>query len=211
MKTVVFDADDFQDRWDKNGLNILFYWKSRYPNFKATLFTIPGRTSNEMLQLIDRNKDWIQLGGHGLLHDTNFEVQYWDEKKMNAVLDFIESTGYYQKLWKYPGWQITYPQPYNDKPDSQKPVNSNPQLIYNILKERGYCVADQCYNKSKRPEELKVYCSCNSLMVHGHTWPMDQGEPNGLEQIERAGVPWNQDDEFKFISELSDEELKCRF
>jgi len=211
MKTAVVDFDDFENKWERNGLNILFYWKSIYPAFKATLFAIPGKTSGYMVDLILRNEDWLQLGVHGFLHENNHEVQYWDEITTNVNLDFAEALGIRTKIFKSPGWQITYPQPYNESPDPSKPVNSNPQLIYNVLKERGYTICDQHYNKDKRPDGLKVYCSCNPLMVHGHTWNMDQGEPNGLEQMEKAGVPWDSETNFKFISELTDEELKCQY
>ena len=211
MKTVVVDFDDFQDRWDRNGLDILFYWKSKFPNFKVNLFTVPYKTSANFLKLIMPHLDWINLCIHGFAHESNFEVQYWNEELTNKYLDYAETFDVYSKVFKAPGWQITYPQPYNENPNPSKPVNSNPQLVYNILKDRGYVVADQCYNKSKRPEGLSVYCTCNPMMVHGHTWDMLQGEPNGLEQMERAGVLWDTDTKFKFITELTEEELKCRY
>jgi len=211
MKTVVCDIDDFCSEYKKNGLNILFYWKAKFPNFKVNLFTIPQKTSVNFLKLIIPHLDWINLCIHGFAHENNFEVQYWNEELTNKYLDYAEAFAIYSKVFKSPGWQITYPQPYNENPDLSKPVNSNPQLVYNILKERGYTVCDQHYNVDKRPGGLKVYCTCNPLMVHGHTWNMEQGEPNGLEQIENAGVPWDNETEFKFITELTEEQLKCRY
>lgn len=210
MKYAVVDFDDFEDSWMKNGLNMLFYWKSRYPKFKATLFAIPGKTSKEMVNLI-KKIDWLQLAAHGYIHDNNHEVQCWTEQVANSNLNYAETLGIDSKVFKAPGWQITYPQPYNETPDSSKPVNQDPQLIYRILQNRGYIVADQHYNKDKRPEGLRVYCTCNPLIIHGHTWNMEQGEPNGLEQMQKAGVNWDWNTEFKLISELTDEELKCRY
>lgn len=205
--SIVVDFDDFYD--ENNGLDILFRWKARFPKFKVTLFAVLGKTSLRMLELINRNSDWVQLGGHGFLHETNFECLYWDEKRMGTILNYAEESGYYQKVWRCPGWQITYPQPYNDNPDSNKPVNSNSQLIYNVLRERGYLICDQHYNKDRRPMGTRIYCSCNPRFIHGHIQNIEQGEPNGLEQIEKAGVPWDSNSEFKFITELTDEELKC--
>lgn len=204
---IVLDFDDFQDHYSKNGLQFMFYWKAKYPKLKITLFTIPNKTSDNFLKLLEPLMGWVQLGIHGWNHDNNFEVQYWTKETANKILDTIESKGCYQKIFKSPGWQITYPQPYNSSPDPSKPVNSDPQLIYNVFKERGYIVADQHYNRDKRPEGLKTYCTCNSLMIHGHTWNMESGEPNGMEQIEKAGVPWNQDTEFKFLSQAWEEGL----
>ena len=206
---IVVDYDDFFD--ENNGLNFLFKWKARFTKFKVNLFVVPGKTSKNMLELMERNKDWLQLCVHGFLHENNYECQYWDENKINSVLNYVEETGYYQKVWRCPGWQITYPQPYNEKPDINKPINSNPQLIYNVLKERGYLICDQHYNRFNRPEKLKIYCTCNPYFIHGHIQNIDSGEPNGLEQIEKAGVPWDSETNFKFISELTDEELKCQY
>jgi len=211
MKTFVVDADDFCTDYWRNGLNILFYWKAKYPNFKITLFTIPQKTSVGFLKLIIPHLDWIELGVHGFSHETNFEVQHWNEKTTNDHLDYAETFLVYSKVFKAPGWQITYPQPYNEYPDASKPVNDNPQLVYDVLKKRGYLVADQHYNKDKRPEDLRTYCTCNPLQFHMHTWDMEQGEPNGLEQVEKRGVPWSSEDKFKFISELTEEELRCQY
>ena len=44
-KTAIVEADDMQDRYDRNGLNFLFAWKAKYPKFKITLFTIPEKTT----------------------------------------------------------------------------------------------------------------------------------------------------------------------
>ncbi len=62
---AIVEADDFQDRWDRNGLNFLFAWKAKYPNFKITLYTIPDRISSNMLNLLKSHKDWIGLAIHG--------------------------------------------------------------------------------------------------------------------------------------------------
>ena len=209
---VVYDVDDFEDRYDRNGLNFLFYWKAKFPALKVNLFAIPGRCSSQMLQLLTPYFDWIQLCVHGWKHEDNFEVLKWDEYKANLYLSKAEDMGF-SKVFKAPGWQITFPQPYNENPDPTKPVNSDPQLIYRVLKERGYIVADQHYNKERRPEGLKVYCTCNPLQVHGHIQDINVSDPtgrNGMRQIEEEhGTPWDKNSEFRFITELSKNELLC--
>ena len=206
------DFDDFENKYDRNGMNFLLYWKSKYPRLKVNLFAIPGRMTQSFIKLIHPYFEWIQLCVHGWRHDDNFEVLRWDEFKTNLYLDRAEIMGFY-KVFRAPGWQITYPQPYNESLDSTKPVNSNSKLIYNILKERGYIVADQHYNKDKRPEGIKTYCSCNSLFVHGHVEDINVSDSkgrNGMRQIEEEWeLPWNENSEFKFITELTDEELRC--
>src|SRR3990167_5414827 len=76
---IVLDFDDFEDRYDRNGLNFLFYWKSKFPNFKVNIFAIPGRCSKSMLDLVNKHNDFISLLVHGWRHDDNFEVLKWDE------------------------------------------------------------------------------------------------------------------------------------
>ena len=201
-------------RYDRNGLNYLFYWKAKYPKFKVTMFTIPGRVNKAFLELLKPHFDWIALGVHGWEHNDNFEVTKWDQYMANSVLDRAEALGSFQKVFRAPGWQITYPQPYNEQPDPTKPVNSDPQLIYKILRDRGYIVADQHYNKEKRPEGLKVYCTCHPWFTHGHVEDINVGDPtgrNGMRQIEEEhGVPWDEHTEFQWITDLKEEELTCR-
>src|SRR3990167_1386573 len=154
-KTIVVDFDDMENKYDRNGMNFLLYWRAKFPHFKVNMFVIPGRTSQGFIDLLKPYSNWIQLCVHGWKHDDNFEVLRWDEFKTNLYLERAEKMGF-QKVFRAPGWQITYPQPYNESPDTTKPVNSDPQLVYRVLKERGYVVADQHYNKEKRPENLKV-------------------------------------------------------
>ena len=213
MKTIVLDFDDFEsEHWDRNGLNFLFYWKAKYPNFKANMFTIPGRCSKEFLKLLEPHRDWIDLCVHGWRHDDNFEALKWDEVGANIYLKRAEDMGF-TKVFKAPGWQITYPQPYNETADPTKPVNSKPTLVYDVLMERGYICADQHYNQDKRPEGLKVYCTCNPLQVHGHVEDINVSDPkgrNGMRQMEEEWeLPWDTDSEFRFIKDLTDEELIC--
>ena len=62
-KTAIVEADDFQDKYDRNGLEMLFYWKAKWPKFKISLFTVPNlnKTSKGMLNLVSKHSDWIEL------------------------------------------------------------------------------------------------------------------------------------------------------
>src|SRR3990167_3716184 len=151
--TICLDFDDQEVKADRNGMNYLLYWKSKYPKLKVNMFAIPGRMTVDFIKLLDPYRDWIDLLVHGFRHDDNFEVLKWDTNTANIFLQRAENMGF-SKIFKAPGWQITYPQPYNETPDQTKPVNSSPQLVYNVLMERGYKVADQHYNREKRPEGL---------------------------------------------------------
>jgi len=201
---AIVEADDFMDRYDRNGLNFLFYWKTKFPKFKITLFTIPDRTSPELLKLMSKHNDWIELGVHGWNHESNFECWSWDETKINAYLDRIDKLKYYTPIFKAPGWQITDEYSgYNADPDLH-PVAKDKSLVYRVLTERGYTIVDRHYNKPARPENSEIICvDCNHQIVHMHTWDMESGDKagrNGLRQVEEEhGVPWNSDTTFRFM------------
>jgi len=216
-KLAIVEADDFQDRWDRNGLDILFYWKTKYPKFKITLFTIPDRTGKEMRDLVSRNSDWIEIAVHGFNHESNFECYSWDYDKTKALMHrTYKMTGeheepFYDKVFKAPGWTIT--SGYNGYPAGEHlPIHKDPQCVYNALKDMNFLVFDRHYNKPARPKDLKVVCvDCNPDIVHMHTWNMETGDKNGrngFRQVEEEhGVPWDRDTEFKFVSEAWDQKL----
>jgi hypothetical protein len=213
MNTLVLDYDDLENKYDRNGINFLLYWKAKYPKLKVNMFAIPGRMTADFIKLLDPYRDWIDLCVHGWRHDDNFEVLKWDTNTANIFLKRAEDMGF-TKVFKAPGWQITYPQPYNSDPDPTKPVNSDAQLVYRVLMERGYICADQHYNRDRRPSGIRVYCTCNPLMIHGHVEDINVSDPkgrNGMRQMEEEWdpFPWNENTEFRFIKDLSEGELKC--
>lgn len=220
---AIVEADDFQDRYDRNGLNFLFHWKTKYPNFKITLFTIPDRTSPEMLDLMFRNYDWIQLAVHGFNHESNFECYSWSYDKTVALMNRVHKFSVpsksetqrnaYEKIFKAPGWTITHK--YNGYPAAETtPIFSDPQGVYRALNDMQYLVFDRHYNLPARPEDSKiniVCVDCQPNLVHSHTWDMETGDingRNGFRQIEEEhGVPWNRDTEFYFVHEALEKGL----
>jgi hypothetical protein len=220
---AIVEADDFQDRYDRNGMNFLFYWKTKYPNFKITLFTIPDRTSPELLELVARNSDWIELAVHGFNHESNFECYGWSYEKTKALMHRVykmqptehqSDSSFYKKIFKAPGWTITHGlngYPVKDGPDgnindSNKAIFEDPQGVYRALIDMNFIIFDRHYNVPARPPGLKIVCvDCNPEIVHMHTWDMETGDKNGqngFRQVEEEhGVPWNRDTEFFFISE----------
>ena len=208
-KLAIVEADDFQDKYDRNGLEMLFYWKAKYPKFKITLFTIPGKTSYGFLLLMLKHFDWIELAVHGWDHDSNFECWGWDYEKAKALLQrtfFLKSAQpFYQKIFKAPGWTITDKHSgYNA--DESLPIHKDPQAVYRALQDLDFIIFDRHYDKPARPEGTKIVCvDCNDDIVHMHTWDMVTGDlqgKNGFRQVEELhGVPWDQDTEFYFVSE----------
>ena len=218
---AIVEADDFQDKYDRNGLEMLFYWKTKYPKFKISLFTIPNKTSNEMLRLLQNHGDWIELLWHGWDHDSNYECWEWDYEKTKSLGHRLytkvgeHEERMYKKFFKAPGWMISgdekgtgsgYPlQPHNR-------LAADNQAVYKALRDMNFVVFDRHYNAQFRPEGLECVCvDCNPSIIHCHTWDMVTGDlngKNGFRQVEELhGVPWDQNTEFHFVSEAWEKEL----
>lgn len=215
-KVAIVESDDTCDHWDRNGINFLFYWKSKFPKFKISLFTIPNRTSPMMLQLLKKHDDWIELLVHGFDHESNFECYGWDYDRAKRLMERVESFGAYAKIFKAAGWTITpdlcgYP----SGPDQL--IHNDKQGVYKAMKELDFTVVDRHYNAERRLEGGKYICiDDNPDIIHMHTWPMETGDKagrNGYKQvIEEHGEPWDQNTEFFFMSEAIEKGmiLPCR-
>lgn len=207
-KLAIVESDDTEDRYDRNGLNFLFYWKAKYPKFKISLFTIPNRTSREMVELLKKHEDWIELLVHGHMHSSNFECFDWDQETTKQLMEPLEAKGY-KKIFKAPGWTIT-PDLCGYGAGEEQKISKDKQGVYKGLNDLDFIVADRHYNKPRRLPNGKYICvDCQPDIVHMHTWDMPQGsEPNGYRQVEEIkGVPWDQNTEFKFFSEAWEEGL----
>jgi hypothetical protein len=172
----IVDADDFCE--ENNGLNKLMFIKSKNPNFKVTLFTIPGLCSKKFINKI-KKLDWIDLVPHGYLHPTTLECLNWTYEESKEYLKKIKSLNW-TKGFKAPGWQIS-------------------DGMYKALLEEGYWVADQAYNNDRRPKELKAYLIDNSYKLHYHIGHMGGHNDNeiGGDMMRLANLKG----EFKFIKE----------
>ena len=204
---VIFESDDFQNSWSRNGLNFLYYWKAKYPNFKVTLFTIPDKTTNEFLSMLP---EWMEIAVHGFTHESNFECFGWDYDKTKVLMERTLKDPTYVRMFKSPGWTITPGGPndlggcgYAAAPED--PINKDPQAVYKALGDLQFTIVDRHYNKAARPDGVPIICiDCNDLIVHSHTWPMmtpNENERNGFEQVEMRGVPWDNNTEFFTMGE----------
>lgn len=143
MRDIIFDIDDISEKTD---LSLLYELKKIIPELKVTLFTILANSSIDFLKELS-SKDWIELALHGYNHQYK-ECLKWDIEKTNKVLIQAESTGCFVKGFRAPYWAIK-------------------QEVHQVLKERGWWVADQPYNKTIRPNGCLIYeLGVNS--VHGH-------------------------------------------
>ena len=203
-KIAIVEADDFQDRWDRNGLNFLFAWKAKYPKFKITLYTIPNRISDWLLKELFL-QDWIEFAVHGWDHESNFECYGWDYERTKMFMDRVIKRDYFTRNFKAPGWTI-YPGLNGYPANPNDPIAKDSTAVYRALTDLDYMICDRHYNKTARPQGSKIICiDCNPDIVHFHTWNVPSADPNGRNGFqdieERFGVPWNDDTTFYFMSE----------
>lgn len=117
MKTVIFDLDDFSVL--NNRLDLLLNIKEHYPNFKASLFTIPFDPRFEMsmqkmyrdkfLKDIQANLDWLEIIPHGLTHMEkemeNCDYYTFKDSVIPAIDEQFKKDGLpYVKGFKAPYW-----------------------------------------------------------------------------------------------------------
>lgn len=196
---MVWDADDFganhvisdqcQSHDCRDKLDEFHYTN---PNFKATLFAIPGEMTAELMNWCKANESWVELAVHGWYHSSNYECEKMTYEEFDKQYEFFKPMlefGF-AKGFKAPGWQIS-------------------DDIYQWLAQNGWWVADQSYNDGRRPIGLKAYVNHNGEFTandehvngkHYHTWDcVGNGVYELSDQIKQdiQGI-----DEFKFVSEV---------
>lgn len=201
LDDVVLDLDDFAMNPENSGpcMYHLREMKRKYPNFKVTLFAIPfygGVDNTAFFKEVTKEWPWVQMAIHGWDHATSMECAEWKYEEAEEKILKAYDTGAFVKVFKAPGWQIS-------------------RETYMALYKHGFTVADHnesvyvekgILNKDRRPSSLKAYTVDHPWMVHGHTWDMSNPDPiyrNGIRQIiEEHGVPWDENTNFHFITEV---------
>jgi len=170
---ILVDLDDFCD--EHSSLDLLEGLKLKIPQFKVTLFTIPMRTSS---QLMERMKalDWVDLVPHGFNHRTNRECEHWVYRQMADCIYLCEQMGFTTHGFKAPGWQIS-------------------DACYYALRDLDYWVADQPWNEGRWVKGLKVY-TLREESIHGHTVGPSEAR---LENLIPLILENHKDAEFGFI------------
>lgn len=154
---MVFDFDDFHEHNHK--YDRLWMLKEQRPDFRCTLFAVPGLGSDEFWSAVP---DWVELAVHGWKHPDPYECAVWSYERMGRLLDEPVVGEFFVQGFKAPGWQIS-------------------DACYQVLVERGWWVADQHLEDGRRPQGLPTYFYEDGNW-HGHiqdvcgngieeTWP----------------------------------------
>lgn len=167
------------------------------PEFKATLFAIPGEMTAELCRWCKANSSWVELAVHGLFHTDNYECNAMAYDDIETAMKFFKPMldEFFVKGFKAPGWQIS-------------------DDWYRWLMDNGYWVADQAYNNGRRPENLPAYVNSNGSFTahrvglpaaevqasHHHTWDC---MGNGIyEQFDYLDNLVKSNSSFRFVSEV---------
>ncbi len=173
--SVTFDFDDAHPGHD--GMDRLRSLRGVRDDFRCTLFAIPARCNPVWCESLP---DWIELGVHGWNHSSVYECADWGVGDMDHCLDSPIVRDYFVDGFKAPGWQIS-------------------DACYEVLKERGWWVADQHLEDARRPP-MRVYFYEDGGW-HGH---IQNVCGNGIEEtwgdlvkaVEGA-------EDFRFVSEAA--------
>lgn len=155
---MIWDSDDFGSNHVISDMcqthdcrDVLIQLKKSNPDFKATLFAVPGEMTTELLKWSALEGEWIELAVHGFYHTSNYECEKMGLGEFGAYMQEFKPMldEYFVKGFKAPGWQIS-------------------DDCYGWLKGHGYWVADQSDNDNRRPDMPVYIVGDNSY--HTHTW-----------------------------------------
>lgn len=205
---IIWDADDFgcnhiisdmcqshdcRDQLDK--------FHIANPNFKATLFAIPGEMTPELLRWCGANASWIELAFHGFFHTSNYECEKMTYEQFNENMHSSwahRMEPYSVKGFRSPGWQTS-------------------DGTFQWLEENGYWISCQDYDLGRLPNNLPAFVNHNGDFrvhydgkqsdviptSHHHVW--DVGWNGVYEQEEHILDLIKDETEFKFVSEVINE------
>lgn len=175
---IVFDVDDFCDEW--NCLDEMIALKEVYPNFKATLFTIPGKTSVHLLRRA-RSFDWLELAIHGVNHVKGecVNMSAAELKKAFCDLDYTIWT----EGFRPPFWEMS-------------------SSIIDACNDLGLWIA--LHDRDKRtlgPKCRSGYYACDERLPasHHHSW--DTCGNWVRKDLPRLKTQWRRDQAFSWVSE----------
>jgi hypothetical protein len=173
---LTFDFDDFHE--SNHLLHRLEELKRGNPLFRCTVFAVPGLGSDSFWGSVPR---WIEFAVHGWKHPDAYECADWPADRMEALLDEPVVRKHFVNGFKAPGWQIS-------------------DACYQVLLDRGWWVADQHLEDTRRPVGLPTYFYEDGGW-HGHIQD-DCG--NGIEESWGRLVTAVQGcTEFRFCSEAA--------
>jgi len=146
---VIVDLADFSEH--HNRLDLLHRLRDTHPDFRCTLFAIPGLGSEDFWASVP---EWCELAMHGWKHPDSREAEHWSYLDTITVLS---NRPYgFVRGFKAPGWQIS-------------------DDTYRAIQDLGWWVADHWDNDHRRPIGIDTFViseaaggGIDSNHWHGH-------------------------------------------
>jgi len=112
-RPIVIDMDDLVDAvmvQEHKGqqvslVDFLGEWKERVPPLKATLFTIPNRTSDATIKAMKDLGDWVALAPHGHEHCRG-ECLSWTSEEAIDKITMARDRGIDAPVFRAPAWLL---------------------------------------------------------------------------------------------------------
>jgi hypothetical protein len=199
-QSIYVDFDDFceeymtPERW-----RLLQELRRIYPDFKVTMFTIPGKSSALWLRQVKKEHAWIEMAVHGTTHEDPSEWLASGEEALQRFRQVYDGE-IYARGFKAPGWKLS-------------------KGAYNALRQAGFWVATNRTNAFAKPNDPLNYKYDDGDEVlpgvhyrhpffdawHGHVQtqrPCRAPLRNGLEEVfDLISKAWHPQSRFHFISE----------
>ena len=153
MKTAILDFDDLCDTNDP--FDTLVRLRERDKGFKVTLFAIPTRCSQALLDKYSFIGDWCHLGVHGWRHARHECLGWTSEETADKLARALAIYPRFSRIFKAPNWEL----------DNE---------VYKGCTEAGFAVADHIRNIEILPPEQAHYMYNIRLRgdkfsrLHGH-------------------------------------------
>jgi hypothetical protein len=201
---VYVDLDDFCEEYvtDRHW-QLLGELRRIYPDFKVTMFTIPGKSSPAWLRWVKKEYPWIEMAVHGTLHGDKSEWLVSGKTLAEGLRKVrrIYSDEIYCRGFKAPWWNIS-------------------KQAYDAFRKAGFFVGTNKTNLFARSSDVLNYAYDAGDEVlpdihyrhaffdtwHGHVQSQRKCNPvlpNGLEDIfDRISKAWPAGTSFGFVSEL---------
>jgi len=152
MRQYVVEFDDLCDA-TAGTLDTIAKVKEKYPDFRTTLFTIPRRTSPEVITKAKGLGDWLYLAPHGWRH-TRGECLGWAKEEALTKISLAKAMGIDAPCFKAPAWLIDVE-------------------IYDACEELGYVVCDHLeFHEDSNAKVYRYNDHFNRMKrttpIHGH-------------------------------------------
>lgn len=152
-RAYVVDFDDLCDNTSEVTYDMIRKVKDEYPDFKCTLFTIPQRTSDKVIEKF-KQLNYVLLCPHGYEH-TKGECLGWTDEEAIDKINLAKDRGIDGKAFRPPAWLCD-------------------EYLYKACKELDYVICTHKDNRYNIPDVKEyVYNDPSKRLkwtrsIHGH-------------------------------------------